>query len=45
MIEDFKVEFAGKVFECVDQGMKPNEKIDIVIRQKSWKLQQSTKEN
>ena len=25
MIEDFKVEFAGKVFECVDQGMKPNE--------------------
>ena len=32
MIEDFKVEFAGKVFECVDQGMKPNEKIDIVIR-------------
>ena len=32
MIEDFKVEFAGKVFECVDQGMKQNEKIDIVIR-------------
>ncbi|MBG9455344.1 spermidine/putrescine ABC transporter ATP-binding protein [Lysinibacillus sphaericus] len=32
MIEDFKVEFASKVFECVDQGMKPNEKIDIVIR-------------
>ncbi|MEB2298325.1 ABC transporter ATP-binding protein [Lysinibacillus xylanilyticus] len=32
MIEDFKVEFAGKVFECVDQGMRQNEKIDIVIR-------------
>lgn len=32
MIEDFKVKFAGKVFECVDQGMKANEKIDIVIR-------------
>lgn len=32
MIEDFKVEFASKVFECVDQGMRPNEKIDIVIR-------------
>lgn len=32
MIEDFKVKFAGKEFECVDGGMKPNEKIDIVIR-------------
>ena len=32
MIEDYKVKFAGKVFECVDGGMKPNEKIDIVIR-------------
>lgn len=32
MIEDFKVEFNGDTFECVDQGMKPNEKVDIVIR-------------
>ena len=32
MVEDFKVQFAGKTFECVDQGIKPNEKIDIVIR-------------
>ena len=32
MIEDYKVKFAGKEFECVDAGMKPNEKIDIVIR-------------
>jgi len=32
MIEDFKVRFNGKVFECVDQGMKPNEKVDIVVR-------------
>ncbi|MEG0383612.1 ABC transporter ATP-binding protein [Solibacillus cecembensis] len=32
MIEDYKVQFAGNVFECVDGGMKPNEKIDIVIR-------------
>ena len=32
MIEDYKVQFAGKVFDCVDAGMKPNEKIDIVIR-------------
>ncbi len=32
MIEDYKVKFAGKEFECVDGGMKPNEKVDIVIR-------------
>ncbi|MBK3495387.1 ABC transporter ATP-binding protein [Viridibacillus sp. YIM B01967] len=32
MIEDFVVNFAGKSFECVDQGLNPNEKIDIVIR-------------
>lgn len=32
MIEDYKVQFAGKVFDCVDGGMKPSEKIDIVIR-------------
>jgi spermidine/putrescine transport system ATP-binding protein len=32
MIEDYKVQFAGKTFECVDQGLNPNEKVDIVIR-------------
>ena len=32
MVEDFKVQFTGKTFNCVDQGMRPNEKIDIVIR-------------
>ncbi|WP_107837802.1 ABC transporter ATP-binding protein [Metasolibacillus meyeri] len=32
MIDDFRVRFAGKEFECVDQGMQKNEKIDIVIR-------------
>lgn len=32
MIEDYKVQFAGRTFECVDGGMKPNEKIDVVIR-------------
>lgn len=32
MIEDFKVQFTGKTFDCVDKGMKPNEKVDIVIR-------------
>ena len=32
MIADFRVEFTGKEFECVDQGLNPNEKVDIVIR-------------
>ena len=32
MIEDFLVEFAGKEFECVDQGLNPNETVEIVIR-------------
>jgi spermidine/putrescine transport system ATP-binding protein len=32
MIKDFLVEFAGKQFECVDQGFHPNEPVEIVIR-------------
>ena len=32
MVEDYKVQFAGKTFECVDAGMRPNEKVDVVIR-------------
>ena len=32
MIEDFTVQFAGKRFDCVDEGLNPNEKVDIVIR-------------
>ena len=32
MIEDYKVEFVGKEFECVDGGMRPNEPVEIVIR-------------
>lgn len=32
MIEDFKVEISGHVFECVDQGLNKNEIVDIVIR-------------
>ncbi|WP_339148187.1 MULTISPECIES: ABC transporter ATP-binding protein [unclassified Sutcliffiella] len=32
MIKDFLVEFAGKKFECVDKGLKNDEKVDIVIR-------------
>lgn len=32
MIEDFLVEFVGKQFECVDQGIRANESVEIVIR-------------
>ena len=32
MIDDFSVQFTGKVFECVDEGLTPNESVDIVIR-------------
>jgi spermidine/putrescine transport system ATP-binding protein len=32
MVADFQVRIGGKVFECVDQGLNTNEKVDIVIR-------------
>ncbi|TVX76392.1 ABC transporter ATP-binding protein [Peribacillus simplex] len=32
MIEDYRVEFVGRQFECVDQGLNGNEAVDIVIR-------------
>ena len=32
MIEDYKVKFDDQIFDCVDFGFKPNEKVDIVIR-------------
>ncbi len=32
MLEDYKVEFDGKQFDCVDFGFKKEETIDIVIR-------------
>ncbi|MDD4290741.1 MAG: ABC transporter ATP-binding protein [Clostridia bacterium] len=32
MLEDFKVEFCGHIFKCVDKGFKQNEPIDVIIR-------------
>lgn len=32
MRRDFLVEFAGKQLECVDQGLNPDEPVEIVIR-------------
>lgn len=32
MLADFRVEFGGKEFACVDQGFNPNESVEVVIR-------------
>jgi len=32
MERDFEVTFNGKTFECVDQGLNPHEKVDVVLR-------------
>ncbi len=32
MYEDFIVEFAGRVFDCVDRGFEEKELVDVVIR-------------
>ncbi|MFC5588590.1 ABC transporter ATP-binding protein [Sporosarcina soli] len=38
MIEDYVVQFTGKTFECVDRGLNPDEKVDIVIRPEDLEL-------
>jgi len=38
MVEDYKVRFVGKEFECSDAGITPGEKIEIVIRPEDGKL-------
>ncbi len=32
MLSDYKVQFFGRVFDCVDAGFAPNESVDVVIR-------------
>lgn len=32
MLEDYKVKFDDKVFECTDRDFKPDEPVDIIIR-------------
>ena len=32
MHDDFVVEFAGRIFECVDKGFEKEENVDVVIR-------------
>lgn len=38
MLDDFKVEFAGKVFDCVDKGFEKNESIEVVIRPEDFEM-------
>ena len=38
MLEDFKVEFMDKTFECVDKGFKKGEPIDVIIRPEDIKI-------
>ena len=38
MKEDYLVELVGKEFECADAGMRPNEKVEIVIRPEDLSL-------
>ena len=32
MIDDYKAEFAGRVFDCVDYGFKKNQPVDVMVR-------------
>lgn len=32
MLKDYKVNFAGGIFDCVDKGFKTNQPVDVVIR-------------
>ena len=32
MLEDYKVKFAGHVFNCLDKGFDKNEDVDVVVR-------------
>lgn len=38
MVDDYKVRFVGKEFECSDAGITPGEKIEIVIRPEDLEL-------
>ena len=32
MLDDFKVNFSGSTFECLDKGFNKNESVDVVVR-------------
>lgn len=38
MLQDYRVQFAGHVFDCVDKGFGTNESVDVVVRPEDIKL-------
>ena len=32
MLEDYKVDFSGNIFKCLDKGFNKNEDVDVVVR-------------
>lgn len=38
MLDDFKVEFGGRIFDCVDKGFENNEAIEVVIRPEDFEM-------
>ncbi len=38
MLEDYKVTFCGRIYECVDKGFCSNEEVDVVIRPEDIKI-------
>ncbi|MBC2081177.1 ABC transporter ATP-binding protein [Listeria welshimeri] len=43
MIQDFEVEFVERRFECVDQGFRPNEVVEVVIRPEDLEITSAEK--
>ncbi len=43
MIRDFEVEFVERRFECVDQGFRPNEVVEVVIRPEDLEITSAEK--
>ncbi|OCA83011.1 spermidine/putrescine ABC transporter ATP-binding protein [Bacillus sp. FJAT-27225] len=43
MIKDYLVEFTGRKFDCVDQGLHPNEPVEIVIRPEDLEITSTEK--
>ncbi len=44
MLEDYKVAFADKIYECVDKGFTSNEEVDVVIRPEDIKIRPASEE-
>ncbi|MGL4796611.1 MAG: spermidine/putrescine ABC transporter ATP-binding protein [Paraclostridium sp.] len=38
MLEDYKVKFCDRIFDCVDKGFEKNEDIEVVIRPEDLKM-------